>query len=228
VRDFYQNGGGEALIVRLVHMAVDKDGKVIEDDETSAAVATLDVDGLKLAAIGPGTWGNALQVEVSYPSATDVHDLAQAQGVADTDPFSLVVRDGAPGGGGLEETFLNVTVVDGPARVTEVLATSRLVRVVGTAADLPASRPSVTGDPRRFSDGTLGHDGGPLVETDYVPIDVTKPGLDALLLADLFNLLCIPPPRSTRTWTPRCGSPPRRSASNSGPSSSSTPRLTRT
>jgi phage tail sheath protein FI len=122
VRDFYQNGGGEALIVRLVHMATDKDGKVIEDDETSAAVATLDVDGLKLAAIGPGTWGNALQVEVTYPSATDVHDLAQAQGVADTDLFSLVVRDGAPGGGGLEETFLNVTVVDGPARVDTVLA----------------------------------------------------------------------------------------------------------
>jgi len=43
VRDFYQNGGGEALIVRLVHMAVDKDGKVIEDDPSNAVTATLDV-----------------------------------------------------------------------------------------------------------------------------------------------------------------------------------------
>ena len=194
VRDFYQNGGGEALIVRLVHYKTDEDGNIIEDDETSAAVATLDVDGLKLAAIGPGTWGNALQVEVSYPSPADAKDVGQAQGVADDALFSLVVRDGEPNGGGLEETYFNVTVVDGPARVTEVLAASRLVRVVGTAADLPASRPSVTGDPRKFSDGTLGRDGGPLVETDYVPTDVTKPGLDALLLADLFNLLCIPPP----------------------------------
>jgi hypothetical protein len=53
VRDFYQNGGGEALILRLVHMATDKDGIVLPADGTSAAPATLDVDGLKLAAIGP-------------------------------------------------------------------------------------------------------------------------------------------------------------------------------
>src|SRR6185369_16682102 len=29
VRDFYQNGGGEALIVRLVHVVVGTDGKAI-------------------------------------------------------------------------------------------------------------------------------------------------------------------------------------------------------
>jgi Bacteriophage tail sheath protein len=201
VRDFYQNGGGEALIVRLVHMAVNQDGKIIDTDPTSAATATLDVGGLEMAAIGPGTWGNALQVEVSYPSAADAKDVADAQGVADEDLFSLVVRDGAPDGGGLEETFLNVTVVDGPARVDTVLAASRLVQVTQTAAELPTSRPAVGPDgpngpegPWTVLDEGKGRDGDPLVATDYVSNDATKPGLNALLQADLFNLLCIPPP----------------------------------
>ena len=201
VRDFYQNGGGEALIVRLVHMAVGADGKVVPTDPTSAATATLDVGGLELAATGPGAWGNALQVEVSYPSATDVADIADAQGVEEEDLFSLVVRDGDPDGGGLAETFLNVTVVDGPARVDTVLAASRLVRATQAAKDLPTSRPAVSPEdpddpdgPWRVLDAGKGRDGGSLGLTDYVPTDATKPGLSALLQADLFNLLCIPPP----------------------------------
>jgi phage tail sheath protein FI len=204
VRDFYQNGGGEALIVRLVHMAVDKDGKVIEDDPSNAVTATLDVGVLKLAATGPGAWGDALQVEVSYPSDADAAEIALAQGsgIGADDLFSLVVRDGDPGGGGLEETFRNVTVVDGPARVDTVLAASRLVLVDKTAGDLPTSRPVLHPDdpddpdgPWRVLDEGKGSDGGPLAPTDYVTSgEDTRPGLDALLQADLFNLLCIPPP----------------------------------
>jgi phage tail sheath protein FI len=204
VRDFYQNGGGEALIVRLVHMAVDKDGKVIEDDPSNAVTATLDVGVLKLAATGPGAWGDALQVEVSYPSDADAAEIALAQGsgIGADDLFSLVVRDGDPGGGGLEETFRNVTVVDGPARVDTVLAASRLVLVDKTAGDLPTSRPVLHPDdpddpdgPWRVLDEGKGSDGGPLAPTDYVTSgEDTWPGLDALLQADLFNLLCIPPP----------------------------------
>jgi len=204
VRDFYQNGGGEALIVRLVHMAVDKDGKVIEDDPSNAVTATLDVGVLKLAATGPGAWGDALQVEVSYPSDADAAEIALAQGsgIGADDLFSLVVRDGDPGGGGLEETFRNVTVVDGPARVDTVLAASRLVLVDKTAGDLPTSRPVLHPDdpddpdgPWRVLDEGKGSDGGPLAATDYVTSgEDTRPGLDALLQADLFNLLCIPPP----------------------------------
>jgi len=201
VRDFYQNGGGEALILRLVHEATTD-----ETIEASAATATLGVDGLMtLAAIGPGTWGNALQVEVSYPSDADATDVALAQGVDKDALFSLVVRDGEPDGGGLAETYFNVTLVDGPARVTEVLATSRLVQVTGIAAELPTP-PRPAAGTRKFSDGTEGRDGGPLVESDYVPADTTKPGLNALLQADLFNLLCIPPPTletdvGTAVWT---------------------------
>jgi phage tail sheath protein FI len=183
VRDFYQNGGGEALIVRLVHGAVS---------------ATLELDGLKLEAIGPGAWGNALQVEVSHPADDDPDaiDVAagQGQGITVGDLCSLVVREGDPDGGGLEETYFNVTVADGPARVSAVLSTSRLVRVSEPDTDLPTSRPAVTGDgdPAKFAGGD---DGGPLEEADYLPLaDSASPGINALLQADLFNLLCIPPP----------------------------------
>ena len=57
VRDFYQNGGGEALIVRLVHYGRRQGGNVIEDDATNAATATLDVDGLRTCGDRPGDLG---------------------------------------------------------------------------------------------------------------------------------------------------------------------------
>jgi phage tail sheath protein FI len=66
------------------------------------------------------------------------------------------------------------------------------VRVTGTVEDLPESRPSATADPATFGDGG---DGGSLGPGDYLPPSNTgKPGINALLQADLFNLLCIPPP----------------------------------
>ena len=39
VRDFYQNGGGEALIVRLAHTRPADNGRQHEDDETRACHA---------------------------------------------------------------------------------------------------------------------------------------------------------------------------------------------
>src|SRR6185369_9498242 len=95
VRDFYQNGGGEALIVRLVHMAVDKDGKVIEDDPSNAVTATLDVGALKLAATGPGAWGDALQVEVSCGLG---HSARRVRVTRRPGPGRAARRGPAPGG----------------------------------------------------------------------------------------------------------------------------------
>ncbi len=182
VRDFYLNGGGEALIVRVVH--VDE-----ADEDASAASATLDIDGLGLEAAGPGDWGNALQVVVTHPSGTDAADVADGQGVEETDLFSIVVREGAADDAGPSETYLNVTTVEGPRRVDVVLGASRMVHTTGT---LPASRPA---------EGTYtvaataeGRDGEPPALLDYQGDADAKTGLYALLKASLFNLLCIPPP----------------------------------
>src|SRR5271155_1669671 len=60
VNDFYQNGGSQAIIVRL--FSPTKAG------QTGAAQITADT--LKLVASSPGTWGNALSVSVDVTSIT--------------------------------------------------------------------------------------------------------------------------------------------------------------
>jgi phage tail sheath protein FI len=171
VRDFYANGGGEALIVRLA---------------PGADTATLTVDSLELTASNPGAWGNALSISVVRPDVNDVNvqDLAAAQGVAAGDLFQLTVSDG-----GTEETFLNMTVVESSRRVDRVLESSALVRVAG---ELPDHPPAAGAEPAFTVEGS---DGTVPVETDYVPTDPdAPPGINALLRADLFNLVCLPPP----------------------------------
>jgi phage tail sheath protein FI/prolyl-tRNA editing enzyme YbaK/EbsC (Cys-tRNA(Pro) deacylase) len=133
VRDFYLNGGGEALVVRVVHTP-DADA---DTADAGAATASLGVDGLTLEASGPGAWANVLEAEVTHPAGGDAADIAAAQGVTAGDLFNVVVREG-PGDEAPSESYLNVTTVDGPRRVDLALAGSALVRVAGT---LPAARP---------------------------------------------------------------------------------------
>ncbi len=66
VRDFYLNGGGRAIVVRVAH--------------SDAAAARLAVGGLQLEATGPGSWADVLEVEVSHPDAADAADIAEGQG----------------------------------------------------------------------------------------------------------------------------------------------------
>lgn len=179
VRDFYLNGGGQALVVRVAR---------------GAASATLDVDGLGLEALGPGVWANDLTAWVEYPAADDAAEIAEAQGVAADDLFTLVLASG-----GQTETYVNVTVADGPRRLDHVLASSALVRTSGA---LPAGRPAE----RRHEDGVVpytvdlagqGDDGDAPDAASYTQAanaERDKKGVYALLKADLFNLLVIPPP----------------------------------
>lgn len=204
VRDFYLNGGGDALVVRLVHMVPDDPDDPDDNpatDPASAATAQIalfaapDTEGLTLAASSPGAWGNALQVEVTHPEDgdADADDVADGQGVTAADLFSLTIRDGDPEAGGAAETFLNVTVVEGPRRVDVVLAASQLVRTVG---DLPDARPGESAEdtPYTVADADEGRDGALLESADYEGSADGKTGIHALLEADLFNILCIPPP----------------------------------
>ncbi len=112
VRDFYLNGGGQALIVRLY-----RDPAAATD-----ATATLSVDGLTLAAASPGTWGRGLRAAIDANVSDEVHArLGLAAGDA---LFNLTVRYGST-----TERFLNVTVADSARRIDRVLAAeSSLVR----------------------------------------------------------------------------------------------------
>src|SRR3954453_10156095 len=53
VQDFFQNGGGQAIVVRLYHATAGKPDP-----------AELDANGLTLQAVSQGAWGNTLRARV--------------------------------------------------------------------------------------------------------------------------------------------------------------------
>lgn len=221
VRDFFLNGGAQAVIVRLYHA---DPGSPNANPVVPAPnpAATLSVGGLTLTAANEGRWGVALR------AAIDQNNLPA--GAA----FNLTVTDT---GTGRTEKFLNLTAVDGPRRIDNVLAgESDLVRCT-----LPNPAPTVTVDSDALSkaeaavkaakkdladkqnagapagdittaQGVLTaaqsalnaaltaalaavSDGLGLMVLDFLPAngETDKKGLYALEQVDLFNLLCIPP-----------------------------------
>jgi Bacteriophage tail sheath protein len=231
VRDFYLNGGSQAIIVRLYHAedgASPKPGK-----------SKLTAGGATLEAASEGGWGFNLRATVDLDNISD--EVALALGVAKVDLFNLTVRDTAPGG--VTERFLNLTVKESARRIDRVLvAESSLVRWEGTLK--PASPPAIAkgSDPVTAAEDELAKarkaladkliadpmadvktekkavedaqkkvdeekkkiadavsDGQHLKASDFLPADgeKDKKGIFALEQADLFNLLCIPPYRTS-------------------------------
>jgi uncharacterized protein len=192
VRDFYQNGGSQAIIVRLYHAT-----------NGAASHALLVWSTLTLGAAEPGKWGNKLQLRVD-------HDVQPADAPGDPHRFNLSVRDGATG---QVEVFFNLSIKPGAVRrIDKVLSNeSRLVRLDGALpATLPAAHqaPDAGAQPPQTDvwdaagagathsvANTLAADSAALVTGDFngVGMMAQKKGLYALLDADLFNLLCIPP-----------------------------------
>jgi Bacteriophage tail sheath protein len=193
VRDFYLNGGRQAIVVRLYH--ADSGGAA------KPARATLDAKGLALEAAYPGSWANGLRARVDLDVVASVADEL---GVAKTDLFNLTVRDSKTGD---TEQFRNLTVKESSRRADRVLTgESRLVRVKG---DLPGNPPTAhkaspaagktiweddetsTG----VADAAQASDGEAIAESDFTGDgkQAAKDGLFALEETDLFNLLCIPP-----------------------------------
>ena len=126
VRDFYLNGGSQALIVRLyVAPSSSQDGS-----------AHFTVEDLKLVASSPGEWGSALRATIDVAVSDEVRTNL---GIGPNDAlFNLIVRDTNPGGS--TEKFLNLTVVNSARRIDRVLANeSSLVRWDGTwdSSNLP-------------------------------------------------------------------------------------------
>jgi phage tail sheath protein FI len=190
VRDFFLNGGSQALIVRCYR-----------PDGGAAERATMSINGLDLEAASPGAWGNQLRVRIDH----DTRDLLPTE-VANS-LFNLSVKDV---GADTVEIFRNVSVTAGhPRRIDTVLRNeSQLLR----ATAVPNTRPNHHADinagesldpfsddfPARYdvvAAGDQGSDGLPLRrdEVSDPALEANKLGMYALLNADLFNLLCIPP-----------------------------------
>jgi phage tail sheath protein FI len=193
VRDFYQNGGSLALIVRVLH------------DDARAATIGLDdgaspSTGIVLEASSRGAWGNRLSAAIDYD--TD-RALPRASPPATNDQrFNLTVRYRPRPARDefIVETFGSVSTTAGDARYLPLVLEreSSYVRVQGA---MPATRPpsNVTqaGSLRTVNwvdaDTGSGSDGTDIDDDDVIGEQDPKTGLYALNRADLFNLLCIPP-----------------------------------
>jgi phage tail sheath protein FI len=187
VRDFYLNGGAQAIIVRLYKGAA------------TTAKAKIGLTNLPLEAASAGTWGNQLRVRIDNHVSSDVATL---YGLAAADLFNLTVHDMVSG---KQESFLNLSVKESPRRVDRVLlANSSLLRVSAsltlpaTTGPGPMSDTIPTGKTVWDQDSTSAPvdgqaaDSAALDDAAYQGDEDAKTGMYALKKVDLFNLLCIP------------------------------------
>jgi uncharacterized protein len=186
VQQFFTNGGGQALIVRVA-------SRTAQGAFNAAAAATIDLgSGSGLVAASEGTWGRNLVASVDY------HTRDENATTPDANLFNLTLFDDAAtkldalarGGSGLREAFLNVSMDPASPRfVTTVLKQqSQLVRIDTLGGARPADTATIAADP------TSGDDGTDLIDDDVVGDDGDPAtGIYTLRKVDLFNLLCIPP-----------------------------------
>jgi phage tail sheath protein FI len=192
VRDFFQNGGTQALVIRLY--------KTDTGAGAQPAKAKIKFNNLDLEAVSPGAWGNKLRARV------DDKTRPPETGEDSSLLFNLYVCDGNTGA--IEE-FRNVSLESNHKRqVDKVLINeSKLVRIA--TSPLPTALPTLSGDTPAsgktiWTDDTTstGVDSSDeasngltltLVEFTGSGMESAKKGLYALEKADLFNILCIPP-----------------------------------
>jgi uncharacterized protein len=178
VEHFFDNGGREALVVRVANGA-------------RAATLTLAAGGesLTLKARSPGT-REFLRASVDYDNIPANDDAR----------FNLTVqRVRVQGGSHVEDQEIFPQLSMRPAHeryVADVLERSELIRMVG---NFPSRRPDRTLDPAGgtaaayICSNSDGDDGAPLTDYDLIGSEIERTGLFALGTCDYFNLLCIPP-----------------------------------
>jgi phage tail sheath protein FI len=211
VRDFFLNGGGDAIVVRV--------------DGSGGKAATLTLAGvLTLNAASSGTWGNTLFAQADTLNTRDASNPAL---------FNLTVQEYVNGSTVKIERFLNLSTnpADPTYVVGSLVANSGLVTAAkptgnfapkqqfpppaapaapaaapaGGAAAPPPGGPAAGGAPAaapaagaaaaKGPDGFLafggGADGTPAA-TDVIGDPNAKTGLFALDGVDIFNILCLP------------------------------------
>jgi phage tail sheath protein FI len=175
VAQFFNNGGSQALIVRVHNGA-------------ASATATLanGAGGIDLEAANPGTWGAKLSAAVT--AATP----------ASTTTFNLTLSDSstvATTGSATTETYFNLSVDPNSRKfVGQVLAQQSQLAITTTHFTSPAFIAIPTPQTVNFSGGS------PTDGTDIGDAQISAPaltslheGLWALDKALIFNLLVIPP-----------------------------------
>jgi phage tail sheath protein FI len=181
VRDFFLNGGGQAVIVRVHNNA---QAVTLELPTTGGSPP----GPLVLHAASRGAWASTLSVAVDHNTGDPTKPPASP--VEPSPLFNLTVLvDGVK----IEEhrnVSLNPNDVRFLPRVLE--QRSQLVTAPKNAQggwDVPGGRPVAT-----TAAAAGGQDGDALTAMQYRGSDLDKTGLHAFKQVDLFNLMCIPPP----------------------------------
>jgi len=178
IEQFFDNGGREALIVRVVNGARSATLTLKAGDQT-----------LNLQALRPGT-REFLRASVDF-------DNIGGDQVA---VFNLTVqRVRAQGTGQVEdqEIFHRVSALSSDERYfPRAIAHSALIRLGG---EMPTRRPDRTLDPASglatayVNSNSDGDDGAPLTDYDLIGSSQDHTGVFALQQAEYFNFLCMPP-----------------------------------
>jgi len=191
VFQYYQNGGSQAIIVRITGAGADP------------STVTLD-NGVAFAATSSGGWGNQLRVRVDYADASG------------TD-YNLTVRDMATGE---QERYAKISIDDAsPRRLDRMLDSSALIRSTGaidarpsahnnpTAVGADPLNPPPGGGTNTFTQGTAGDAGGAVGDAEILGSEAGKTGIYQLLKTDIFNILVFPPLGVTELVTTTDGDP---------------------
>jgi uncharacterized protein len=182
VQQFFQNGGGQAIVVRVVTHTAGSDAKAATFSLTSGEI---------FSAASPGTWGMNLKLTVDWTTNDPLNHSLFNLTIFD-DPDSRADSAGR-GGSGLREVFRNVSVDPAnPRFITTVLEQQSSLLRVTSGLDLtpPLTAPAVQAN--GAATATSASDGSPVGDTEVMNSG-PKAGMYALEKADIFNLLCIPP-----------------------------------
>jgi uncharacterized protein len=141
VRDFYLNGGSQAIIVRLFNPpptpAVAAGAAATAPSTVKAAITCA---GLTFEAASPGSWGSNLRAVVDIDVSKEVAlQMGLDPSKADQKLFNLTITDTSPGGA--VERFLNLTIIPRKSRsINKVLENeSKLLQLRG---ELPSPMPA--------------------------------------------------------------------------------------
>ena len=177
VEQFFDHGGGRAIIVRVANGA-----------RPPTITLPAGAGALRLTGVNPGS-REYLRASVDYDGIPE----------GDTDRFNLVIQRVRSAGSELiedQEIFRRAGLRRDSGRcLADLLLQSRLARAV---EPLPAQRPDRSAGPGGAAIGYAfshadGDDGGPLTDYDIIGSAAAGSGLFALSAVDAFNFLCIPP-----------------------------------
>jgi phage tail sheath protein FI len=177
VEQFFEHGGGRAVIVRVTNGA-----------RPPTVTLPAGAGTLRLAGVNPGS-REYLRASVDYDGIPE----------GDTERFNLVIQRVRSTGSELieeQEIVRRATLQPDSGRcLTDLLLQSRLARVV---EPVPAQRPDRSAGPGGAAIGYAfsnadGDDGSPLTDYDIIGSATASTGIFALSAADGFNFLCIPP-----------------------------------